>query len=220
MSIEDYTPDIESSEWWWQSTEAIKEVSEKFKESIKKWSAWIKRTQKDEKKAKQYDMLLANFLVQIIINPKYDFILTELFTLLNRWYPSNFLLWVISLIYIEVSHKIKEISIKPQIEFSYKSPKNIEFDDSELHPQVKDRINLWVEDIVDSVSAEYSSVQITKLINLLKVDEEIVKFISLTFKFFLKECNIEISNSKSSNIASFILSEVYKSLEKLKLENI
>jgi len=52
MSLEDFVPEIESSEWSWNTAESSKEVSEKFKESVKKASAWIGRTQKDEKKLK------------------------------------------------------------------------------------------------------------------------------------------------------------------------
>jgi hypothetical protein len=44
----------------------------------------MKRTQKDEKKAKKYDMLLAGFLVKIIIDKKYDFILNPLFSTLDK----------------------------------------------------------------------------------------------------------------------------------------
>jgi hypothetical protein len=44
----------------------------------------MKRTQKDEKKAKKYDMLLAGFLVKIIIDKQYDFILSPLFSCLDK----------------------------------------------------------------------------------------------------------------------------------------
>jgi len=67
MSLEEFTPS-ESPESWANSAE----VSEKLKEAIKRWTAGMKRTQKDEKKAKKYDMLLAGFLVKIIIDKKYD----------------------------------------------------------------------------------------------------------------------------------------------------
>ncbi len=65
MSLDEFTPDIESSEGGWNSAEASKEVSEKFKEAVKK--------------AKKYDFLLANFLVKIIVDKKYDPILERLF---------------------------------------------------------------------------------------------------------------------------------------------
>jgi hypothetical protein len=67
MSLEEFSPS--------ESPEAganAAEISEKLKDAIKRGTAGIKRTQKDEKKAKKYDMLLAGFLVKIIIDKKYD----------------------------------------------------------------------------------------------------------------------------------------------------
>lgn len=220
MSLEDYSPDIDSSESWWNSSEASREVSEKFKESIKKASAWVGRTKRDESKAKAYDMLLANFLVKLILDKKYDNLLSLLFSSLDKWYPSNFLIWIMSLVYIDISHKIRELSLKPQIEYSYKAPNPVEFDDDHLHPQVKQRINEWVEDMIDSVSVEYSSLLTNRLVELLKTDEDIIVFISKVFSFFLKESNIVISESQSQNIVSFILKEVYASLNRLNVEEI
>ena len=120
MSLEEYAPDIDSWEGWWQSSEQVKEVSEKFKDSVKKGSAWIKRTQKDESKAKKHDLLLANFLVKIIINKKYDILSDDLFKSLNSGYPSNFILWILSLINMEISDKIRELSQKEKISFKKK----------------------------------------------------------------------------------------------------
>ena len=60
MSVEDYGAVDEWSESWSQSSE----ISEKYKAAAKKAGAGIKRTQKDEKKAKKYDFLLAALLYQ------------------------------------------------------------------------------------------------------------------------------------------------------------
>ena len=216
MWLDDYTWPDEWGEWWTQSSE----VSEVFKEAVKKASSGMKRTQKDEGKARGYDMLLANFLIELILDKKYDNLLHLLFLSLKKGYPSNFLLWIMSVVYIDISHKIREVSLKPTIEYSYKSPSPIEFDDSKLDPQVKDRINQWVEDMVDSVSVEYSSILTARLLGLLKTDETIVDFIWIVFTFFLKESNIVIWSSWSESIVSFILQEVYKTIKSLNLEEI
>ena len=222
MGIEDYTPEIESSEWVWNSAEASKESSEKYKESSKKAWAKIAKTQKDEKKAKKYDFLLAGFLVKIIVDKKYDSLLNSIFPSIHEWYPSNFVLWILSLINNDISNKIREISNKQSIVFDYIKNENIEnFDDSNMNPQIKDRINHWVEDITDSVTIEYSSLQTKKLKVLLETDETILlNYTSKVFTFFLKEININISESKSNNISEFIISEVKKSIDKLEIENI
>lgn len=222
MGLEDYSPDIDSSEWIWNSAEAAKDASEKYQEAARKAWAKIAKTQKDEKKAKKYDFLLAGFLVKIIVDKKYDFVLDSLFPTIHTWYPSNFVLWILSLINIEISNKIRETTWKNQIVFNYETKNEIEeFDDSNISFQIRDRINYWVEDIIDSVTLEYSHIQTQKLINLLETDEIILKtYCSKIFTFFLNELNIKISSSKSEWISLFIIWEIQKSLNKLEIENI
>lgn len=219
MSIEDFSGDIDSWETW-QSAEAPKEVSEKFKEQIKKSSSWLKRTKKDEKKAKRQDLLLANFLVKMIMNKKYDFLLEHLFSSLNSWVPSNIILWILSLIFIEISNKIRDLSWLKHIEFSYFSETSIDFDDDNLDSKIKDRINFWVEDIVLSVSVEYSSLQTSKIIHSISSNKDLLIFTSKVFKTFLKEININISDVKSLSISEFILFEIETNIKRLKIEEI
>jgi hypothetical protein len=220
MWLEDYIP----SEWVWESgwasAEQVKEASEQYKKQAAKSAAWIKRTQKDEKKAKAYDMLLAGFLVKILVNQNYDVFLDSLFNLLHKWYPSNFVLWVISLIYPEVSNKIRELSNKELIIFNYKSQEQIVFNDSDIDIEIKNRINWWIEDIVDSVSIEYSSILTKRLINFLETDDDILLFISKVFTKFLNDINISIDLSKSQNISEFIIKEVLIKVKNLDLEDI
>lgn len=220
MSFEEYIPDLDASEWWWQSSEWPKEISEKFKEGVKKAGAGIKRTHKDEKKAKKHDLLLANFLVKIIINKKYDLLLDSLFKVMNLWHPSNFLLWILSLINNEISNKIRELSWKEKITFNYISKEKIEFDDNHLNENIKNRINSWVEDIIDIVSIEYSSTLTQKLKEIIKHDKTILLFTSEVFSFFLRDININISKEKSLGISEFILSEIENQIKKLEIEEI
>ena len=222
MGIEEYTPEIDSSEWVWNSAEATKESSEKYKESSRKAWAKIAKTQKDEKKAKKYDFLLAGFLVKIIVDKKYNSLLNSIFPAIHGGYPSNFVLWILSLINNDISNKIREISNKTSISFDYKIKEELEnFDDSNMNSQIKDRINHWVEDITDSVTIEYSNLQTKKLKSLLETDKRILlNYTSKVFSFFLKEININISEAKSNNISEFIISEVKKSIDKLEIENI
>jgi len=221
MGLEDYIPD----EWVWESgsgsAEKAKEASEKFKEQVRKASAWIKRTQKDEGKAKKQDMLLANFLVKIILNRKFDDILDLLFKLIDKWYPSNFLLWILSLVYIDISDKIREINNMESIVFDYKIWEQIDFNDPEVDPQVKKRINFWVEDIILSSTADYSHLLTNRLIELLeKKEDDILIFVNSVFNLFLKDINVTISPSESNNILLFIIWEILKKIKSLDLEEI
>ena len=219
MSLEEYIP----SEWVSESqawVESSREQSEKYREQQKKAQAWIKRTQKDEKKAKTYDMLLAWFLVKIIVNDKYSTILDDLFKLLDKWYPSNFLLWVISLIYIDISNKIRDFSKKQKIKFHYKNNLEKEFKENDLDKEVQDRINLWIEDIIDSVTIEYSVIMTKRLKELLLKDDYIIVFVEKVFYIFLKELNFKTDLNKLKWISIFILKQVYSKIRNLKIEEI
>ena len=127
-----------------------------------------------------------------------------------------------SLINIEVSNKIREVSNKQQIIFNYVVKKETSvFDDNNIDAQIKNRINHWVEDIVDSISIEYSSIQTQKLKALMQTDKSLLSnYTQKVFRFFLKELNIEISPSKAQNISEFILSEIENKIANLELENI
>ncbi len=221
MSLEEFTPDIESQEWSWNSSEKGKEVSEKFKEQIRKAWSWIQRTRKDEKKAKKSDMILANFLVKMIINKKFDNILSKLFLLLDKWYPSNFLLWIVSLIYIDISNKIRESNSITLIEFDYKSEEKVAFDDKNIDDKIKNRINSWIEDIISCVSVDYSHLLNKRLIELLDMkDESILNFTSSVFSFFLESINVSIDKGESFNISEFIVKEILKKIKDLEIEEI
>lgn len=221
MGLDDFSPDIESSEWVWKSSEAVSEVSEKTKESSKKSAAWVKRTKQDEQKAKKYDFLLAWFLVKIIVDKKYDFILNELFKVMEDGYTSNFTLWILSLINTEISNKIRENNTKPLINFNYSRKEIIDFDSNNIDLEIKNRINYWIEDIIDSVIIDYSNIQTIKIIELLEKDESIIfSYISNILWFFLKWLNINISKKQALSIADFIVNEVLKSIKKLKIEEV
>lgn len=222
MALDDFSYDIDSSEWLWKSSEKVTEaVSEKFKEAVKKASAWIARTQKDEKKAKKYDFLLANFLVKIIIDKKYDSILENVFKTMDFGYSSNFILWIISLINLEISDRIREISWKQKVEFDFKLEEIWEFDDNNIRPAIKNRINLWIEDIIDVTTLEYSNIQNKRNIELLEKDSKvIVIFTAQIISFFLKESNILIKKEKAISISDFIISEVRKTIKNIKIDEI
>ena len=210
MSLEDYNP-AESSEGWSSSSE----VSEKYKESAKKAGAGIKRTQKDEKKAKKYDFLLAKFLVEMILKKKYDPLLGDLFPCLDAGYGTNFLLWVLSLIYLPVSHEIRRNSGLTEIVFSYEiSTQPYVFSGHDLPPAIRDRVNAWIEDMEAVVSFEVSSIITKRTLDLIFYDEKIRQFTSNVFNFFFTELNIVISPMEAKNYSEFILKELEKSLKK------
>jgi hypothetical protein len=211
MSVEDYQAVDEGSEWWSQSSE----ISEKYKAAAKKAGAGIKRTQKDEKKAKRYDFLLAKFLVEMILKKKYDTLLGGLFSCLDAGYGTNFLLWILSLIYLPISHEIRWASGKTPVVFEYiPSNEELQFDDHDLAPEVRDRVNAWIEDMEAVVTLEVSSIITKRTLWLILYDDKVRDFTSDVFAFFFLELNISITQVKAKSYSEFILWELEKSLKK------
>lgn len=210
MSLEDFSP-VESAESWSSSAE----ISEKYKEAAKKAGAWIKRTKKDEKKAKKYDFLLAKFLVEMILKKKYDTLLDELFLCLDAGYGTNFLLGVLSLVYLPISHEIRKFSKNDVIEFHYEiSGETENFDDHDLPEAVRLRVNEWIEDMESVCQMEVSALLTQRTLSLILYDEKIRIFTAKTFSFFFSELNISISDAKARGYSDFILWELEKTLKK------
>lgn len=212
MSIEEYSSPDEGSESGGQSSE----ISEKYKAAAKKAGAGIKRTQKDESKAKKYDFLLAKFLVEIILKRKYDNLLDELFSCLDTWYGANFLLGILSLIYMPISLEIRKYAGKEAIKFHYEaSGEPVLFDDHDLPPEVRGRVNAWIEDMESVTNMEASSIITKRTLWLILYDEKIRLFTAKVFVFFFSELNISITDIKARNYSDFILWELQKSTKNL-----
>lgn len=218
--FEAYSPNEswDGSQWW---AEKSREQAEKQREQSRKAAAWIGRTQKDEGKAKKHDFLLAGFLVEILLNKKYDFLLDEMFGLLDAGYPSNFVLGVISLIHLPISYKIRDMSGKARYVFHYLESEQVQnFNDRDIDENLKKRINYWIEDIIDIVSIWPSTVNTLRLKELILKDTSVVDFVAKIFMFFLSENNLMISEGKARSYAMFIIGEVQKSLDKTNLEEV
>ena len=202
---------------WLESVEGPKqssEISEKYKESAKKASAGIKKTQKDEKKAKKYDFLLAKFLVELILKNKYDSLLEKLFPALDAWYGTNFLLWILSLVYVPISNEIRKASGSSPVKFEFIIPKQ----EQEFHPdnipeQIRIRINDWIEDMHAVVRFESSAIISERSLSLIIYDQTIRDFCKSTLLFFFSELKYTMSDGVASNYTDFILKELEKTLK-------
>ena len=122
---------------------------------------------------------------------------------------------------MEVSNKIREISWKEQISFDFRLEEIWEFDDNNMRKPIKDRINLWIEDIIDATTIDFSSIQNKRNIELLDKDwKVIIIFTAQIISFFLNEANISIKKDKAISISKFIISEVKSAMKSLKIEEI
>ncbi len=150
--------------------------------------------------------MLAKFLVEMILKKKYDHLLGELFACLDAGYGTNFLLGILSLIYIPISDEIRRAAGKEKIIFQYKLSSEVQnFHEHDIPKEVRERVNAWIEDMEDVSMFEVSSIITQRTLGLILYDEKIRIFTASVFSFFFKELNITISESKSRNYSDFIL---------------
>jgi len=209
MGLNTFSSDIDwQDESWISMWNVSEQISEVYKEEVKRWQAQARKTRKDEKKAKKQDMFLAKFLVKILIDKRYDSLFPSLFKSFDSGVPSNLILGILSLVYLDISNEIRDSIDKQRINFFYKSEETLNFSDTNLPQEVKDRINYWVEDILVIILLNASEVYTKRIIKNIKESEELKDFTSWVMKYFLEEINIYISEEKSKEYAIFIMNRI------------
>lgn len=143
-----------------------------------------------------------------------------MFAAMDKGYPSNIILGIVSLVHIDISHAIRELSGRDPITFDYHNQQQLMFDDNHIDEAIKTRMNQWVEDMIDVVTHDYSSVLTQKIQTQGSRDDTILEFGSQVFCFFLEQNNISIAQQKSYSIADFILTEVFQAILSLETQNI
>ncbi len=184
------------------------QISEQYKENTKKTQAKVQKTRKDEKKAKHQDLLLAKFLVKILINKSYDPLLPSLFRAFDNGIPSNFILGIMSLVYIDISNTIRDDCRIERINFSFHSQEMVNFSWEALPQEVKDRINSWVEDIHAVILLNPSKVYTKRVIASIESSSDLYAFIEKVFVYFLWEVNIYITDKMAGEYTAFILKKI------------
>jgi len=209
MGLNNFSSDIDwQDEAWISMWNVSEQISEAYKEEVKKTTAKVKKTRKDEKKAKQQDMLLAKFLVKILIDKRYDSLFPDLFKSFDVGVPSNLILWILSLVYMEISNELRANIWKKIILFSYSSEETINFNWKNLPQEVKDRINLWVEDILAIIQLNPSKVYTKRIIKTIQDSQELIDFTTKVLLYFLAEVNIYMSDKTAKEYSIFILKNI------------
>lgn len=238
MWLNSLSDDLDYSDGWHEKTrEESKEKSEKKWDSGK-WMAWIQRTRKDEKKAQKDDDFLYEVIIDLIRNKDFDILIPLIIDMFKARIPSNIILGWISLIFNEATYIIrvnykqwvtKMILDKTKAQLfdnsiNYKKTLEIiEFDDNNINEAIKNRINEWIEDIMNVISFDPSTIVTKKFLDLINDNESrkiIINFLSGVFVFFLFSLNMSISKDKAFLYWDFILEEVKKRLLSIKLEEI
>ncbi len=238
MWLNSFSDDIDDFDWWSEQTR-----EQAWEKSEKKWDwgkgmAWVQKTRKDEKKAQKDNDFLYEIVVEIIQNKEYDILIPFITDLLKLNTPSNILIWWISLIYDPAVYIIrtnyikwnKEIIINKTKANDYKVIINytkteeiIEFNDNIINEAIKQRINEWIDDIMNIISYDPSSIITIKFFQQIKnhdfKDKLISYFVSI-ITLFLYKLNIVISKEKAFLYSEFILWELIKKLKTIKIEEI
>lgn len=238
MWLNSLSDDLDYSDWWHEQTrEQSREQGEKKWDSSK-WMAWIKKTRKDEKKAKKDDDFLYETIIDLIKNKDFDILIPLIVDMFKYGIPSNLILGGVSLVFSEATYiirtnyqpwvtkmildKTKAKAFNNSIGYT-KTIDIIEFDDNNINEAIKNRINIWIEDIMSVISFDPSSIMTEKCKNLIKEKESrkiIVNFLSWVFVFFLFALNISISKDRAFLYSDFILEEVYKKLISIDTDSI
>lgn len=211
-----------SQEWGISSSsEAIREKSEKQKESYSKALAGISRSRSDEKKSQSQDDLLAEIVGIVIQDGNFNEIISILEELSNKNFPAFIISAVISL---ASPGAIRCILAKYRLVDWFPVLRSrivpLQFQQDILTQDEKTYINAWVELLFILIKTTPSGVSLRKLHTLLKENEKIlVHTISTSFTIFLSK--LSISWSKEIQIYSqFIVSQIQKTLVTIVFEDI
>ncbi len=205
----------EGSEWW---SEKASEQSEKQREKAKKAASQFQKTQKDEKKWKKNDTILADIIRTFLQNPQYDTLRDFVVPLLHIQVPSSFIIAIISLVFPHASNVLRKeygegkyplIHFNPVIEKEV-----IPFNENTLDIAIRNRINEWIEDMNLSMNANQSILLADSFAQKLRENREYkqtcIESIKEVFVTFLWSLSIDIPPQKAESYAVFIVGEIEK----------
>jgi hypothetical protein len=216
----DITSPIESSEWGTPSPEAVREKSEKQKESYKKAQAQIQRAQKDEKKAKWDNNNLFQILTRFIQNPYYESLILPVTELLGEALPSRPIIGILALVYPDaahhVFHTIGQGGRIHLIQWLYHYNEPWTFHERDLHATLREWVSIWIDSFDRYMTIEGSSLIMQKKFFTMidQSENSILAGITEFVLFFFQSRNIVISRSTTEGYSKFILTNIKKTLQK------
>lgn len=217
--------DSESASLWESSgiatsPEAVREKSEKQKESYKKAQAQIQRAQKDEKKAKWDNDELFHILTRCIQNPYYESLIPTITGLLVIALPSRPIIGILALIYPDAAHHVFGAIGNPEriqlMQSLYRYEESWDFHERDLHISIWEWISVWIDSFDKYIIMDGSSLIMQKKFLTLIDDSEWVILSGITdfVYFFFQSRNIVISLATTESYARFILKNIRGNLEK------
>ncbi len=202
------------------SPEAVREKSEKQKESYKKAQAQIQRSQKDEKKAKWDNDELFHILTRFIQNPYYESLIPQVTELLTITLPSRPIIGILALIYPDAAHHIFHVIGEwdrirlMQSLYRYNEPWN--FNEKDLHISLREWMSTWIDSFDRYMINDASSlIMQKKFFTMIEKSEPIILCgITQFVLFFFESRNIIISRSTTESYSRFILTNIRTTLQK------
>jgi hypothetical protein len=159
--------------------------------------------------------------LRFIQNPLYEELIPSTILLLEKAYPSRFILVIIALVFGEAAYFIfgklgKETPIDIYTNIHH-YPLPHKFHDEDIHSSIRYWITLWMSRAQEFLSQEESSAILTQKTSTLlhstnsrSIAQESMK---VFFVFFLASKNIVIDSKKADLYAEFIISEYEKTLD-------
>jgi hypothetical protein len=205
---------------------ASEKASEKAREeAASKALANIAKSRKDETKGRKAGSLLFGLLAKILRDPRFDPILDPVFSLLKLDIPSAPIIGLLSLVSAEAADAIRK-EYDPKAGPVSEPPAEAEmadFNPANIRPDLRNRINEWIEDVFRISTIDPSSVLTEKFLLLVSGGKERKAFLEtgtaiLTFFFVSK--NLRIPQSEAEALSGYLLSELQKRLSGLNLERI
>lgn len=199
--------------------EAIREQSEKQKESYKKAQAQLQKTQRDESKAQKDNSVLFAILLRFIQNPYYSDLVPSVTELLSINIPSRYILSLTALVYPESAlHILTAIGKKDSIQTLlsiHRHEEHVDFDEATIDPTIREWVSLWVSSIHAFILHEESSVVATSLLRkrLQETHDTMIRIFSEFLLFFFQSRNVDMSKKMAKSYAEFLSKELNDMLD-------
>ncbi len=200
--------------------------AEKTREkSSSKTLAKIGKTRKDEAKGRKSASLLSGLLAKILRDPRFDPILESVLSLLRNDVPGAYVLGVLSLVSVDAANAIRK-ECDPSVGMLSEIPPETEaktFQNDHIRPDMKLRINDWIEDVFRIATNDPSSILTDKFLSSLSKSGEREIFLTATksvLTFFFASKNVTMPSHEAEALARYLLSELRAKLSELKLEPI
>ena len=200
----------ESSEGLGMATK-VAEQSEQQRDAAVAALAWIQRTQKDEKKAHKFDVLLSELVKILLQNQVYDHVINQLVPLLNVRCPSHILLGYLlplsddMLVRVRTELGMEESTLPARLQFNervaYQEP---------LDSTIAKHLNIWMDTVRGCVTIDPSQTSTKKIQDMINAtyEEELVKLVAHVLVHFLYDRGVNIQPADAARVARGIIKKM------------